>query len=245
MANSTNLPSPSRQIAGVTVCDTPQVRRALDFAKENLREFAYQHVVRSWIFGTALVPYAATQGSNSEPFDYEAFSIAIILHELGWALGTDLVSKDKRFEVDGANAAREFLRTESSKDDDLGKWDKHRLQLVWDAIALHTTASIAQHKQPEVAAVNLGIFVDVFGSNSLGMLPSDAQGLLTKEAFEAVTGELPRTGWRQGCIETLCELCRTKPETTYDNFVAGFGEKYVEGYSLEGKRMVEVFDKLA
>jgi hypothetical protein len=33
-----------------------------------------------------------------------------------------LVSKDRRFEVDGADAARKFLRKEAPD------WDKHRLQ---------------------------------------------------------------------------------------------------------------------
>jgi len=63
----------------------------------------------------------------------------------------ELVSKDKRFEVDGAEAAREFLRKEAPS------WDKHRLQLVWDAIALHTTGSIVYHKEPEVVACAQGI----------------------------------------------------------------------------------------
>ncbi|KAL9078241.1 MAG: hypothetical protein Q9157_002821 [Trypethelium eluteriae] len=245
MSSSTIPPSPSRQIAGITVCDTPLVRKALDFAKAHLREFAYLHTLRCWIFGTTLIPYTVTQSGNDESFDHEAFSIAAILHELGWALTTPLVSKDKRFEVDGANAAREFLRTESSKGDEKGKWDKHRLQLVWDSIALHTTESIAVHKQPEVAAVNMGTFVDVLGPNCVAMLPPNAQYLLTKETLEAVFKELPRTGWREGCIEALCELCRTKPETTYDNFVGAFGEKYLEGYTRDGKTMLDAFDKMA
>ncbi|KAL9090906.1 MAG: hypothetical protein Q9165_005114 [Trypethelium subeluteriae] len=245
MTSSVIIPSPSRQIAGITVCDTPLVRKALNFAKAHLREFAYRHVMRCWIFGTALISHTVAQNGNGEPFDHEAFSVAVILHELGWALTTPLVSKDKRFEVDGANAAREFLRTESSNGEEKDKWDKHRLQLVWDSIALHTTESIALHKQPEVAAVNMGTFVDVLGAGSLSMLPPDARNLLTTETFEAVVRELPRAGWREGCIEALCELCRTKPESTYDNFVGAFGEKYLEGYTREGKTMLDAFDKMA
>ncbi|KAI9663771.1 MAG: hypothetical protein M1821_007261 [Bathelium mastoideum] len=245
MASTNIFPSSSRHIAGIAVCDTPLIRKALDFAKAHLREFAYYHVVRCWIFGTLLIPYTTAQDSGEELFDHEAFSVAVILHELGWALTTPLVSKDKRFEVDGANAAREFLRTESSNGDEKGKWDKHRLQLVWDTIALHTTPSIATHKQPEVATASMGIFVDLLGPKSLSMLPPTAQQFLTEENFGAVVNELPRTGWREGCIEALCELCRTKPETTYDNFVGAFGEKYLEGFTCEGKTILDAFDKMA
>jgi len=41
----------------------------------------------------------------------------------------------------------------------------HQIQLVWDAIALHTTRSIALHKEPEVAMTHSGIFVDVIGAD--------------------------------------------------------------------------------
>jgi hypothetical protein len=38
----------------------------------------------------------------------------------------------------------------------------------------------------------------------------------------------------------ICGLCRTKPETTYDNFAGDFGEQMVEGYSREGRRFYDV-----
>ena len=78
--------------------------------------------------------------------------MAAILHDLGFPIGhpphSDVISKDNRFEVDGANAAREFLKREAES----SEWDKHRLQLVWDAIALHTIGTVVFHKEPEVQA---------------------------------------------------------------------------------------------
>lgn len=56
------------------------------------------------------------------------------------------MSADKRFEVDGANAARDFLGREAPD------WDGRKIQLVWDAIALHTTASRSVYKEAEVEA---------------------------------------------------------------------------------------------
>ena len=41
-------------------------------------------------------------------------------------------------------------------------WDKHRVQMVWDAIALHATTSIAWHKEPEVVATSYGINAEFF-----------------------------------------------------------------------------------
>jgi len=71
---------------------------------------------------------------------------------------TDIISNDKTFEVDGANAAREFVRKE-----DKAHWDKHRIQLVWDAIALHTTAEINRYKEAEVLYTAAGTYTELVG----------------------------------------------------------------------------------
>lgn len=105
--------------------------------------------------------------------------------------------------------------------------------MLWDAVALHTTASIAIHKEKEVKATCVGIgaefvpFEQAYG------------GVLTKEIWEGIVEVFPRTNFKQGVTEILCGLCRTKPETTYDNFVGDLGEAYVEGNTLEGKRLVD------
>jgi hypothetical protein len=142
-----------------------------------------------------------------------------------------LVSKDKRFEIDGANAARDFLRNEALA----SEWDKHRLQLVWDAIALHTTFSIAVEKEIEVQSCAIGILADFSGpEKSIG-------GVLTREVWNGIVEDFPRDGFRDGVKEALCHLCRTKPETTYDDWVADFGTKYVNGYvrGLQGIDLIE------
>lgn len=74
------------------------------------------------------------------------------------AFNTSFVSNDKLFEVDGAQGARDFIRTASG-----GGWDEHRLQLVWDAIALHTNPLISSYKQPEVMYTSAGTFAELFG----------------------------------------------------------------------------------
>ena len=60
-----------------------------------------------------------------------------------------------RFEVDGANAARDFLRSHGLSQGDIEK--------VWLAIALHTTPGIPEHMHPEIALVQAGAGMDVAG----------------------------------------------------------------------------------
>ena len=124
---------PTRIFAGVEVPDTPLITKALALCRKHLNDLAYNHSVRSWLFGFII----AANIPELQSRDLEAHAIAAILHDLGWDETGDLVTQEKRFEVDGANAARAFLKREAAD------WDKHRLQLVWDAIALHTTTSIA------------------------------------------------------------------------------------------------------
>ncbi|KAL8697518.1 MAG: hypothetical protein Q9201_007084 [Fulgogasparrea decipioides] len=190
----------------------------------HLPDSLYNHVVRGWLFGFAI----ADKVPALQDRDREAHSVAAILHDLGWDCTGELRSTDKRFEVDSANAARDFLKREGGD-----AYDTHRLQLVWDAIALHTTISIAWHKEAEVVATSYGITADFVGAEGSYM------GLLTRKEYDAIVKEFPRLEMKDDLRETLCGLCRTKPQTTYDNFVGDWGEKYVEGYTRVGNRRID------
>jgi hypothetical protein len=202
-------PLPTRVLAGVTVPDTLHISKALDYAHEHCDEFTYNHVVRSWLLGT----YIADHIPKLQDRDVELHSVTAILHDLGWADNAAFISKDKRFEVDGANATREFLKREG-KD---GEWDKYRLQLAWDAVALHATFSIAWEKEVEVRACSWGIGADFTG-------PEKAPGsVLTREIWEGIVKEYPRLEFKEGIKNAICALCRAKPQTTCDNFTFDFG----------------------
>ena len=221
---------PTRVYAGIIVPNTALVNKALDFARTHLNDAVYNHVVRSWLFGFAI----ASKAPGLQDRDLEVHSISAILHDMGWDKSGDLVSKDKRFEVDGADAARLFLKREAVE----GQWDAHRVQLVWDAIALHTTKSIAWYKEPEVLATSSGINADFVGpERAFG-------GHLTWQEYHTVIEELPRLGLKESVRETFCELCRTKPETTYDNTTGQYGERFVEGYSLAGHQQIDLIENL-
>src|SRR5271155_5110304 len=98
-----------------------------------------------------------------------------MFHDMG--LTHQHSSPDERFEVDGANAARDFLRGRGISQQDI--------DTVWTAIALHTTPGIPQHMHPVVALVTAGVEMDV-----LGIAYSD----FSATAREAVVQAHPRTG---------------------------------------------------
>lgn len=155
--------------------------------------------------------------------DLEVHAISALLHDIGWDPTGELISEDKRFEVDGADAARNFLRKEAPD------WDKHRLQLVWDAIALHTIGTVVFYKEPEVVACAYGIWADFQGPDRV------AGGLLTWDEYNTVVKEFPRRNLMKELKEIMCHLCRTKPQTTYDNTVGEWGDKFVPEYDRKGK----------
>jgi hypothetical protein len=161
--------------------------------------------MRSWLFGVLLA-----EGAKPAP-DPELLAVSAILHDLGL---TDRYSAQERFEVDGANAARSFLNERGIP--------AHQIQLVWDAIALHTTRSIALHKEPEVAMTHSGISVDVIGAG-LDLIPQDK--------VRAVLAEFPRLAMKKQFQERLCSLVRQKPATSYDNVLRDIGTRYVVGYT--------------
>ncbi|KAJ5110005.1 hypothetical protein N7532_002650 [Penicillium argentinense] len=212
----------TRLVAGIPVIDTPLVQSALDFARTHNDAMSFNHVHRSWVFGSLL----ASKLPEFAQTDLEVHAVSAILHDLAWDHKSIFSTPDKRFEVDGANAARDFLKRQASHFND------RQRQLVWDSIALHTTPSLARHKELEVALCNMGISADFAGYEFPG-------GLISREEYRAVVGELPHLGFKEEFKKLMCGLCVHKPDTTYDNYVRDFGERFVEGYSMQGKTSVD------
>jgi hypothetical protein len=216
----------TRQIAGITVPDTPLITAAIGLARQHLDDWAYNHVMRSWLFGTVV----ADKSPDLVNRDKELHSIAAILHDLGWDERNDFISNDKIFEVDGANAARSFIEQQPTA----LEWDHHRKQLLWDAIALHTYPPVALYKEPEVRATTLGIGADFRGPAGV------PGGALTENEWQSIVSQFPKTGFKSGVLNKLCGFCRTKPETTYNTFVGEIGEALMDDYSRQGRRMVDL-----
>ncbi|KAE9368902.1 hypothetical protein N431DRAFT_428637 [Stipitochalara longipes BDJ] len=142
------------------------------------------------------------------------------MHDLGWATDKTLLSKDKRFEVDGANMARSYIEEVKLS----AGWDKHRTQLMWDSIALHTTPSFVLHKEPEVMLAHIGVMADFLG-------PNYPDYPITSDENREIVEAFPRLGFKEQFLDIVCGLCALKPETTYDNFVGEYGVEF----GLDGK----------
>ena len=192
-------------LAGITVTDTSLVRDAIEMARSASEPYLFNHVMRSWLFGILL-----SEGVEPAP-DPELLAVSTVLHDLGL---TDRHTAEERFEVDGANAARAFLKDRGIS--------TPQIQLVWDAIALHTTRSIALHKEPEVAMTHSGIAVDAIGVG-LERIPVVKQ--------RAILAEFPRLALKNRLRSCLCNIVRLKPATSFDNILRDVGSRYVEGFT--------------
>jgi hypothetical protein len=229
MTETTSAPKMT-SIAGIPLPDSPLIQEALLLARRHLDDVAYNHVLRCTGFGIIISDKIPALQNR----DRELHVIAALLHDLGWDRTGAFISSDKRFEVDGANAAREFVKSSQFG----SGWDERRLQILWDAIALHTQPDIAWHKEAEVKATQLGILADFGGP---GVVRAVGLELMEKE-WKVVCKEYPRSGFKEGVKQTLCGFCKSKPATTFDNFVGDFGEEFaVAGYSRKGRRFVDMF----
>ena len=79
--------------------------------------------------------------------------VAAAFHDFG--LIKKFSSPNERFEVDGANAARQFLTAHNVPEE--------QIQTAWQAIALHTTPGVTHYMRPEVALLYSGVGLDVLG----------------------------------------------------------------------------------
>jgi HD domain len=135
-----------KSIAGVTIPDTELCNAAVDLLEASSPEFLCTHCLRTYIFGSLAVRFGslAVRGIGRSVVDEEAAFCGAVLHDLGLVpayLGRN------RFEVDGADAAREFCSKHQVSPE--------RADLVWEAIALHTSVGIASRMAAEIALVHL------------------------------------------------------------------------------------------
>ncbi|MDB5139792.1 MAG: phosphohydrolase [Mucilaginibacter sp.] len=182
-------------VAGIKIPDSSIAKQATELLLEHGTEFLYNHSLRVFLFSSL------NGQRNNIVYDPELLYISSVFHDLG--LTQHYSSPDKRFEVDGANAARDFLKSHGLP--------KESLQLVWDTIALHTTIGIAEYKEPEVALMYSGVGLDVMGEGY--------ENLTEQNRTEIVTA-FPRNDFKKKIIPTFFSGFEHKTETTFGNIKA-------------------------
>jgi hypothetical protein len=181
----------SNTIARIAIPDSKLAREATELVKEAESTLLFRHSTRVFLWG-------ALAGERRKlKFDPELLYIGAMFHDMG--LTEKHRSQKERFEVDSANAARDFLRSH--------RIPEESIDIVWDAISLHTTPGIPQHKKPEVALVTVGVETDVLGMG---------YEALTEEERQAVLSAYPRgEGFKEGIINSFYEGFGYKPDTTF------------------------------
>lgn len=180
-------------IEGVSVPDSKLARAITEFVRDSETELLFNHSSRVYLFGAL----AGKQRGLS--FDEELLYAAAMFHDMG--LMADHSSHDHRFEVDGADAARAFLRSHG-----IGQYD---LDTVWTAIALHTTPGVPEFMHPVIALTTAGVEMDVLGLT---------YGQYDDRTREAVVQAFPRTpNFKEDIIQAFYDGIKHKPDTTFGN----------------------------
>lgn len=183
-------------IAGVTIPDSKLAREVTEIVRDTESELLFNHSSRVYFFG------AIAGLQRGLKFDQELLYTGTMFHDMG--LTPRHSSPDERFEVDGANAARDFLKRHGIAQADI--------DTVWASIALHTTPGIPKHMHPVVALVTAGVEMDVLGLTYPDY--SDAER-------ESVVQAFPRPAtFKEDIIQAFYDGIRHKPDTTFGNVKA-------------------------
>jgi HD superfamily phosphodiesterase len=184
--------SSTANIAGIELPDTPLVRDTTDFVRAHENDLLFDHSRRVFFFG-------ALQGLRRglQP-NLELLYVGAMFHDVG--LTERYRSSSLRFEVDSANAARDFLLQHGVDEADARK--------VWLSIALHTTPGVPEFLEPEIALVTAGVETDV-----LGIGRDD----LSAASLAAVTAAHPRPDFKRRILHAFTEGNKHRPRSTFGN----------------------------
>jgi hypothetical protein len=195
----------SEVVAGIPIPDSKLAREATGLLREYGTPLLFAHSLRVYLFGSIRGRHRGLT------VDHELLYIGAVFHDLG--LTAKYRSPNHRFEIDSANAAQDFLRSNGI--------DELTADVVWDAIALHTTPEIPWHKRPEIALVTRGVEADVLG-DGLDEIPAGDR--------DAVLAAYPRINFKRGIVQAFANGFAYKPATTFGTMNTDVLEKTLPGY---------------
>ena len=184
----------TKEISGVRIPDSQLAREITELVRDTESDLLYHHSLRCYCWG------CLAGRRNGMKFDPELLYAASMFHDIG--LTAKYEDSQLRFEVDGANAARDFLRAHGITEGDI--------ETVWNAVALHTTPGIPQFMRAEIALVQAGAGMDVAGRG---------YDQFTEAEREAVLAAFPReANFKSGIIDAFYEGMKHRPDTTVGTF---------------------------
>jgi hypothetical protein len=195
-----------KTIAGVDIPDGVMAQAATDLIRATESELMFHHALRAFLFG------ALTGYRENLTFDPELLYVAAMFHNVG--LNPQYQGSPYRFEVDGANAAREFLQ----------QYDiaEREIEEVWVGIALHTTPGIPEHLSALVALISAGVQMDVRGAR---------YDEFTAQQRDEIVQAYPReSGFKKKLIEAYARGMAHRPETTFGTVNADVLDRWDPNY---------------
>lgn len=193
-------------IAGIRFPDTALVRDITDYVREHENDLLFHHSRRVFLFG------ALMGEQRGLAVDLELLYAGAMFHDLGL---TDAYSSSQlRFEVDGANAVRDFLT-------DRGV-DAESAASVWMAVALHTTPGVPEFMAPEISLLTAGVETDVLGI---------WYHSVSAEQRNEVTQAHPRPDFKNQILAAFTQGNVHRPETTFGNVNADVLAHFMPDYT--------------
>ncbi len=196
------FPLPSSEIS---IPDSDLAQKVTQLVQEVSPQFLYHHCVRTFVFADLI-------GQRQEmAYDRELLYVSSMMHDLGL---TERFDGQQRFELDGADAAKAFMLENHISE--------QKAELVWDAIALHTSIGIAARKQPEVALVQIGASMDVGGFRLQE---------LSRETVEQLLEAYPRLNCGQALLQLILNQIKRKPKAISFTWMSEIGRTHIHGFT--------------
>jgi hypothetical protein len=180
----------AKEISGIKIPDGKLAREATQLIRDTENDFLFWHSTRVYFWG------ALAAERKGLTFDPELLYTAAMFHDVG--LTSAFRESQLRFEVDGANAARDFLRSHGIEEGNIEK--------VWLAIALHTTPGISAHLHPVAALTAEGVMMDLVG------LGYDEFTNMQRKAMAAAYPHPPH--FAEDALQALYDGLKHRPQTT-------------------------------
>ena len=184
--------------------DSKLCAEATAFVREVSPRFLFHHCTRTFLFGDALGRRGGLR------YDREALYLSSVLHDIGLL---DRFQGSQRFEVEGADHAAEFLRRHGAATE--------LVDLVWDAVALHTSVGIANRRRPEIALTAFGTALDISGVGA-----DDIEAIEVQRIVE----EWPRDNMKAAMLDLVLSHIRAHPRQVAVTWMSEVGHKHLPGF---------------
>lgn len=191
MAKAPRVVSPvAHEILDLKIPESRLARDAVQVVRGAEGELLFQHSMRVYY-------WAALAGKRKGlSFDPDLLFVAAMFHDYG--LTADYRESHQRYEVDGADAARDFLQRHGVAETEAQK--------IWLAISLHTTNGISAHLEPVASLLAEAANMDLVGAGFNDF---------TAAQRDAVEAAHPREAqFADDFMQELYVSLKHRPETT-------------------------------